>query len=363
MKNALLRHRFNSQQRRKPVKMKLIVALILLLLVSSAQAKTLIVDPGGSGNAATIPRAIFLASSGDSIQILPGNYSGAVVDRSLNISGIGDVFLKGSLAVIAPGCKISNITINAPGEEPGVILQSRDNQLIHCTIVGAAIALSATGENNTILNNQINSPTGFEIYASGNRVQNSTLQCDIGVRINQTTKSLISGCRITGQQGVLVEDSSQNIVTNNTFSGSGFGVVLTRSGDNELSRNNFSGTYVSGMDVLDSSRNNLSQNLITGSKVGISLRGAKDCNVTENICLKNERAGIYGDGSYQNLVANNELSGNGNGILLFASDENKLESNNATQNTYGISLRGSIKNVLRGNTTSGKQLQPACRDG
>ena len=36
-----------------------------------------------------------------------------------------------------------------------------------------------------------------------------------------------------------------------------------------------------------------------------------------------------------------------------ASDENKLESNNATQNTYGISLRGSIKNVLRGNTLQG----------
>ncbi len=53
----------------------------------------------------------------------------------------------------------------------------------------------------------------------------------------------------------------------------------------------------------DSSRNNLSQNLITGGKIGISLRGAKDCNVTENICSKNERAGIYGDGSYQNLVA------------------------------------------------------------
>ncbi len=291
--------------------------------------------PGQSGdrrcltNESAIPGLLLrdLAdSSGDSIQILPGNYSGAVVDRSFNISSIGEVILQGSLTVIAPGCKISNITVNVPGEEPAVSLQSRDNQLINCTIGGAAVALIATGGNNSILNNQINSPTGLEIYARGNRVQNSTLQCDIGVRINQTTKSQISGCRITGQQGVLVEDSSQNVVTNNTFSGIGFGVVLTRSGDNELSRNNFSGTYVSGLDVLDSSRNNVTQNLITGGMVGISLRGSRDCNVTENVCLNNERAGIYGDGSYLNLVANNELSGNGNGILLFASDENKLES-------------------------------------
>ena len=117
--------------------MKPIVALVLLLLVSTVQAKTLIVDPGGSGNATNIPRAISLASSGDSIQIMPGNYSGAIVDHSLNISGIGLVILEGPLTVTAPGCEISNITINARGEEPGVSLQSRDNQLIHCTIVGA----------------------------------------------------------------------------------------------------------------------------------------------------------------------------------------------------------------------------------
>ncbi len=333
--------------------MKLIVALILLLMVSSVQARTLIVDPRGSGDATNLPYAISLASSGDSIQILPGNYSDAIVDRSLNISGIGRVILKGSLVVTAPGCKVSNITINTSGKDPAVSLRSRDNQLIRCTIAGAAIALRALGENNTVLDNQIKSPTGFEIYSSGNKVLNSTLQCDIGIKINRTSKNQISGCRIIGQQGVLIEESSQNIVTNNTFSGSGFGLVLTRSGDNELSRNNFSGTYVSGLDLSDSSRNNLSQNIITGGKIGISLRGTKYCNVTANVCSKNERAGIYSDGSYQNLVAENDLSGNGNGILLSGSAENRLEFNHASENTYGISLRGSIKNVLRGNTLQG----------
>ena len=122
--------------------MKLIIALILLLLVTSGQAKTLIIDPGGSGDAKTIPDAIFLASSGDSIQILPGNYGGALVDRSLNISGIGDVILGGPLVVTAPGCEISDLTVKASGQDPAVSILSRDNQLIRCIIAGAGIAVS-----------------------------------------------------------------------------------------------------------------------------------------------------------------------------------------------------------------------------
>ena len=104
--------------------MKLIIALILLLLITSGQAKTLIVDPGGSGDAKTIHDAIFLASSGDSIQILPGNYGGALVDRSLSISGKGDVILGGPLVVTAPGCEISDLTVKVGGQDPAVSLLS-----------------------------------------------------------------------------------------------------------------------------------------------------------------------------------------------------------------------------------------------
>jgi len=71
--------------------------------------------------------------------------------------------------------------------------------------------------------------------------------------------------------------------------------------------------------------------------------------VTENVCQKNERAGIYGDGAAYNYLSYNELSENGNGILLSGSSENGLKSNNASRNIYGISLRGSKGNVLRDN--------------
>jgi parallel beta-helix repeat protein len=332
--------------------MKLIIALILLLLITSGQAKTLTVDPGGSGDAKTIHDAIFLASSGDAIQILPGNYGGALVNRSLSISGKGDVILGGPLVVTAPGCEISDLTVKVGGQDPAVSLLSGDNRLIRCTISGAANALRSTGENNSIRETQIDSPlgSGLEIYGAENKVQNCTIQGNVGIRINKTRESLISGCRIEALQGVLIEDSSQNIVENNTFSADGFGVVLTRSEGNELSMNNISGIYVSGLDVSNSRRNNLTRNIMTGGKIGISLRGAEHCNVTENVCSKNERAGIYGDKDSLNIVAGNELSGNGNGILLSGSSGNRLESNSISQNTYGISLRGSTENILRENS-------------
>ncbi len=221
----------------KAEKMKLCTALILLLLVASCQAKTLIVDPGESGDAKTLLAAVQLSSPGDTIQILPGNYAGAIVDKRLNISGSGAVIVEGSLAVTAPGCNISDITIKSSGKDAAVSLASRDNQLVRCTVAGIATAVKVTGENNSIRDCRIDSPQGVEIFGAKNKVLRSTISGTISsgtaVRINGTSEGMISGCQITALQGVLIEDSKGNAVVNNTFSGNGFGVVLTRSHGND----------------------------------------------------------------------------------------------------------------------------------
>lgn len=271
------------------------------------------------------------------------------MDKSLNITGYGAAIVEGSLAVTAPGCKISDITIKARGNNAAVSLNSRDNQLERCNIVGIATAVKVTGENNSIRESRIDSPQGLEIFGAKNMVVGSNISGGTAIRINGTSEGIISGCQISALQGVLIEDSRQNAVINNTFSGNGFGVVLTRSHGDEVSHNNMSSGYVSGFDVVDSGSCNLTENYITGSKVGISLRGSYSCNVSGNICEKNERAGIFGEGAYQNLLESNNVSENGNGILLQSSAENWLFSNQANRNTYGISLRGCTKSMLREN--------------
>ena len=330
--------------------MKLCAAFFLLLLVSCCQARTLIVDPGESGDAKTLLAAILLASNGDTIQIQPGNYAGAIVDKSVNISGRGVVIIEGSLAITAPGCRVADITIMASGKDAAISLNSRDNQFVRCTIAAVATAVKVTSENNSIRDCRIDSPKGVEIFGAKNKVLSSTISGGTAIRINGTWGGMISGCIISALQGgVLIEDSRGNAVVNNSFSGDGFGVVLTRSHGNEVSHNNLSHAYVSGLDVVDSSSSNLTKNYITGSKVGISLRGSHSCLVSGNVCEKNERAGVFGDGAYQNLLVSNNLSENGNGILLQGSAENTLTANQAYRNVYGISLRGSTKNMLREN--------------
>ncbi len=279
----------------KAEKMKLFIVLFLLLLVSCCQAKTLIVDPGESGDAKTLLAAIFLAGNGDMIQIQPGNYAGAIVDKSVNISGRGAVIVEGSLAITASGCRVSDITIKAGGKDAVVSLASPDNQLVRCTLAGIATAVKVTGENNSIRDCRIDSPQGVEIFGAKNKVLDSTISGGTAIRINGTSDGMISGCQISASQGVQIEDSRGNAVVNNTFSGNGFGVVLTRSHGNIVSHNNLSGGYVSGLDVVDSSSSNLTKNYITGGKVGISLRRSHSCLVSGNICQKNERAGIFGE--------------------------------------------------------------------
>ncbi len=227
--------------------------LISILLASSVQARVLIVDPGDSSDAKTISAAVFKASPGDTIQIQPGRYPGAIIDRSLKIYGQEGVSIEGPLSINAPGCEIYDLKINTSRSDASLSLLSGDCQVIRCTISGEKAAVSSEGSNNTIANCSISSPAGIEIFAPDNRVLGCHIQgSGIGVRINQTSGCWVEDCTIAALQGVLIEDSDRNGVVNNTILTDGLGLVLTRSDGNVASGNNLSGAFVSGIDMLNS---------------------------------------------------------------------------------------------------------------
>lgn len=331
--------------------MKPVAAFILIsiLLAGCGQARVLTVDPGDNGDAKTLSAAVFQASPGDTIQIQSGRYGGAVIDRSLKIHGQEGVTIEGPLAINAPGCEIYDLRINSSKQDPSLSLLSRDCRAVRCSVSGAKVAINSEGSNNTIEECSINSPAGIEIYAPDNRVIGCRIQGGVGVRINQTAGSLVENCTINALQAILIEDSEGNNALNNTILTDGLGLVFTRSDGNVAAGNNISGTFVSGMDVFNSRDNDIAGNQIKGGKVGISLRGTEGCNVTQNECHKNERVGIYGNEIENCFLEDNNLSENGNGILLSGSSQSIIQSNHATHNTYGISLRGSANNLLRDN--------------
>lgn len=347
-------HSFISRHSHKTMLMNPRAILIILLLVSSCQAKTLIVDSGGSGDVGTLSAAISIAYDGDSILIRPGNYPAATVDKRLNITGQPGAIVQGSLILDASGCRISDISLKSSGDDAAVMIASSDNQIERCTISASAKGVYASGENNSILDCLIVSTSGLEIFgaknvADGCNITSAVASGGIAIRINRTWGCQVRGCSMSADQGVLVEDSHDNIILNNTYDGNGLGVALTRSSFNDISQNRLLGCPVSGIDVDGGRSNTLTENLVSGGKVGISLRGSQGCNASRNICEKNERAGVYCDGDYQDNISGNSLSENGNGLLLQGSVDNILASNRAVRNTYGISLRGCTRNTLRGN--------------
>lgn len=334
--------------------MKRLMLLSLLMLIAFANARTFIVDPGGSGDSKTLSGAISMAAPGDSILLMPGTYDEAILDRTLSISGTSGAKIvgkrKSALTVTAPGCKISNLTIEAGSSSPVISLQSPDNIVSACKVSGGSLGVGVFGHNNCLQDSEVQSGVGLEITGTQVGVRNCTLRGDVGARLKNTTGNEFSGCRILSATGIELTSSSDNRLLNNTLSGIGFGVSLTRSTGNWIYGNNISGQYMSGIDVLESSKNNLSGNKIQGGKLGISLRGSENNSLVDNVCKKAERAGVYTDDSFRNEIRGNELSYSGNGILLANSASNILASNNALFNTYGISLRGSLHNILRDNT-------------
>ncbi|MFB3765835.1 MAG: nitrous oxide reductase family maturation protein NosD [Methanotrichaceae archaeon] len=335
---------------------KLLSIIALILLISLSGGKVLIVDSTGSGNSKTLSGAIDLASNGDSIRVMPGSYAGAVVSRSLSIYGVGQVKItggmNGALTINSPGCRISNLSL-VGGVGPVVSLSSSDNILSGCTVQGGSTGIAVSGGNNLIQDSHINSAIGIDLTSSKCAIINDTFGGDTGIRINSAPNNTIKGCKILSATGIDIKSSDGNIIEDNSLSGIGFGLSVSSSKANRISNNNLTGSYVSGIDIAGSSGNSISNNSIQGGKLGISLRQSWSNQVIDNFCGRNERAGIYLDGSSGNEIMRNELSQNGDGILIANSRENLALGNKVLKNTYGISLRGSMNNLLRENLMNG----------
>jgi parallel beta-helix repeat protein len=341
--------------------MRWLILFLLLPLLASSEAKTWVVDATGSGDSKTLSGAVLVASAGDDIIVKPGDYLGATIDRQLSIRGQGDVRLRGPeeecLRVLAPGCKISNLSMEAQASA-AVLLSAPDSLLYRCSIVSASTGIQVEGSNNTVADCRIDSPLGLVLTCSMCRVSNVTFvgrpdRVDSGIQIRGGADNVVDASIFMTATGIEISSSNRTRVVNSSFSGSRFGLILSSAGECKIQQNLIFGPYLSGLDVVDSARNNLSDNNITGCKVGISVRSSDNNLLSNNLCRDNERAGIYLTNSTGNRILGNRLLHNGNGILLAGSRENTLAANTAMENnTYGISLRGSAWNALRENIMS-----------
>ncbi|MCJ7443925.1 MAG: right-handed parallel beta-helix repeat-containing protein [Methanotrichaceae archaeon] len=327
-----------------------------LMFVFTTEGSTFVVDPLGEGDFKTISQAILIADDGDTILVKPGEYEGILLDRTLRIIGLtakGAVIINGhdgnALRINAPGCVAENLSLIGAGKSEVLFVESSGNLIGHCDLKGS-IGISVKGVNNTFEECHLDSEVGMELASSRCNIINSTFRGNKGISIKNGSLNEVNGCSFHTGTGIEIISSTENTLSSNSLTGQFFGITLSQSSGNWIENNNISGQYLSGIDLLVSDGNNLSKNYINNCKLGISLRESDNNSLSDNLCKNNERAGIYSNNSRSNMFLENELIGNGNGILLTNSVINLLNSNKVHSNNYGISLRGSIQNFLRNNS-------------
>jgi len=176
---------------------------------------------------------------------------------------------------------------------------------------------------------------------------------------------------------ILKEDSSNNIVSQNTLNGCGIGfdanspaTISTMSSNSIEPTNLVNGKMIayyknevfltpddfinSGQVILLNCRNSLISNLNLSYGGGISLYFCDDNEIIENIIDYNYR-GISLKRSDNNSISANSANHNEYGIYLYSSDNNLVLGNSATNNEHGIFVENSNNNTITQNTANNNE--------
>ncbi|MBD7914205.1 right-handed parallel beta-helix repeat-containing protein [Clostridium sp. Sa3CUN1] len=201
----------------------------------------------------------------------------------------------------------------------------------------------------------------FDVIVRKNIVSGSTSVSGAGISalgINCKnviiSDNIVSNCRI----GIAVNGGSNHIVSNNVckdniLMGIGIDGIVAESGDGVkdsiIKGNIITGTIGDSYGGLyignGASRNLISNNVITNNgRAGIRISGGEGFknirNIIQNNNIYNNTNGIEASYSEESLFLSNIISNNGKGIILFNSDENNISNNEILGNLDdGIKLQ------------------------
>jgi parallel beta-helix repeat protein len=317
---------------------------------------TLYVGGTGPGNYTKIQDAIDNASDGDTVFVYDEGspyYENVIVNKSINLIGENKVttIINGSyngdvVNVSADWVNISGFTIR----------NSRD--------AWELIGIKILSNNNTITGNDIsNIIHGDGVYLDYSRGNTITDNIFLGnchsICLSFSSDNNIMGNKISNNwlfSSIYLISSSGNTITGNDISKSeGGGIHLFRSSDNNIIGNTIiSNGY--GITIQHSSSNIITDNNISNNKYrGIYLGNTSDNIITGNTINSNTNYGIIClDYSTGNTITGNDISNNEDGIILAFSSSNTITGNTISSNTnYGICLETSTGNNITGNTMVG----------
>lgn len=302
----------------------------------------------------TIHEAIDNASTGDSIYVLPGNFTNERirVNKSVNLIGAGAnstyvSSFSGSQMDHVFIVNVSNVNISGFNITNGVscIFLNRSNytRIFNNTMTRCNYGVySNFSNNNTFMDNLVldNYIEGMYItrYSNSNVIKNTI-------------------ARLNDFRGIFLESSSNNTILNNTAnSNENIGILIDSSSNynylinNTASQNSNANAVNDTIGIyLNRSNYNIIQNNTASLNQGHGLivGGGIGNNLTNNSALSNYESGIYLFNSNSSVLDGNNANLNADyGYIIWSSNSNTITDNNASYNTVGILFNTSSLNSI-----------------
>jgi len=191
--------------------------------------------------------------------------------------------------------------------------------------------------------------------------------------INSNNTRIYNNTCSYSTDGIYLEGSNNNTLSGNNVYDTLFGIVFENCNNNTIIRNNIYDMYWTGINLNNCSRNIISENILyASSNGGISLAESNnntilgnviynsDSGMSFNFCNNNiiegntvydtHLTGIEFRNCSKNIISENTLyTISQNGILLAESNNNLLLGNNVYDTSFGIVLEYSNNNIVEGN--------------
>lgn len=277
------------------------------------------------------------------------------IQAALNtLTSGGKLILRAGTYTLGDDVVVSNSNVTVEGEGNASILKAGQASSANC--------LKVTGNNIQIRNLQID---GNKSNVTQLSIQYTALN---GVYITGASNVLVSDCYIHDHYagGVLVDDSSDVVITNNRISdGVDNGIFIRPSPGNvgvnrvTIANNIVTGMGYSGIQVIRSNYVTITNNVaydngpLDSQGDGIGVEGCTYVTITGNVCYSNAIQGINvrpTDEGGANLgsshvvitgnIVYNHTSTNGDagGIVVTSSDEVLISDNHVHSNYYGVNI-------------------------
>lgn len=262
------------------------------------------------------------------------------------------------------------------GNENGFLLLQvsdsifRDNNVVDNLFESYLILES---NNNIFRQNKTNSlfltSNGFKLNNSDNHkfIKNTSTGHMAGLTSNFSNNLVIRGNIFTENNlyGLNINNGDNLRIISNfvELTSDGHGIQLVDIINSKINSNNISNNLGVGLILQQSSSNILKGNTITNSSTGINLSdGSQDNRIKDNIIQSNENDGIsLGLMSNNNRIIGNETSGNLFGLRIDNSDFNIIRGNSIFGNNDGFQIDFSndnrvIKNEINFNEIDGLNI-------